>query len=382
MPALQKLRRAANDFREKVKSPIASPAPVMPIITLAQKHHTLFRGIVIGLLVVIVAMTSSIIGFMQGTRRVAVVAPAETAVPPAPAKIIVKLEREGSKNIKVPLVEIPNAPVPLTKADANIDIVLPAESLTPPSTTDADSIAPAPDSSPAIGVVSQQINDLPALHEVAHEGHKGHAVMLHPGPTLTEDQLLNNAHLLLESGDDAAALDFYNRILAFDKTSRPALEGKMYALQKTGDYEGAVDVGHLLLKIEPEDVALRANLIAALGQSAAPASLTELKHMVEVTPNDAPTHVALARLLIRRGYYEQAAKELQRATQIAPNNLGYRLDIAILYDKAGHAADAVTLYQQVMRAAADQEEDGHLPLSTTAIRQRIAYLNASITSPQ
>ncbi len=371
MAFLQRLQRAANDFRPK------APPRAVPFVTLAQKHQRAFKSVVIGLLILVIVMMGTLLWFMHGNKTGTPVA----AVATPPVKIIVKLEHDNSHTL-IPVSPPASPPPPLVTSDNSADIVLPAESLASAEPPSPEDLAPVPDGDPAVAVVAEKINDLPVITNVSHENPIAHSVVFHHVPALTEEQLLNDAHLLLESGEDQAALGLYNRVLAHDKNSPAALAGKMYSLQRTGQYEDAIEVGHRLLQIDPENADAHANLVTALGQSQLPAAMTELQHIVETNPNDAHARAALARLLVRRGYFEQAFAQLSRAAKLAPDNIFFRLDLAILYDRANHTADAINLYRQVIRAVADQDEPQRLPLSPVAIRQRVEYLEAMLTTPE
>ncbi|HEU0117903.1 MAG TPA: tetratricopeptide repeat protein, partial [Alphaproteobacteria bacterium] len=252
---------------------------------------------------------------------------------------------------------------------------------------------PTPDSAPTVAVVAEKIDTTPAGNNsvavpasalappmnLLEKQSRGTQIDFHPSPVMPKDELLNDAHLLLESGDNQAALGLYNQVLAQAPTSRAALSGKMYALQRTGQYEDAVVIGHKLLQLDPQDQNTRANLIAALSQSYAQSSMIELQQMVDANPDNATVRVALAHLLMRRGYVDQAFTQLSRAVQIVPGNLSYQLDLAILYDQAGHHIEALQLYRAVTLKA--QEDDNQaLKISTAALRQRMQYLETVIAA--
>ena len=65
--------------------------------------------------------------------------------------------------------------------------------------------------------------------------------------------------------------------------------------------------------------------------------------------------------------------ELNRALREAPDNLAYRMDLAVLYDRVGDTARALDLYRGLAR-----HEDAALVLDMplTVVRQRIAYLES------
>jgi len=362
---LKTLRRTANDFR---------PASHATIVAFAQRH-TPSPWAAAAAFAALLAATAFGALWMVESRK-----PVEVKIIPAPsppAKIIVKLEHET----------VPAKPDLSSRQKYNDqkynDIVLPIESLAP----DDASIAPPPENAPAIQVISEKLEDTPAMRPLplppsSLSPSQKSSVAFMPDAASTQEQMLEDAQLYLQSGNNEAALQLYDRILARNKNSIAALQGKMYALQRLGQFENAIDTGHKLLRIDPQNISARINLVSSLGQSYLPASQTELERMVAANPDDAAAHDALAKLLMRRGYYEQAFAHLSRATQIAPDNLSYRLDLATLYDRAGHTEAAIAQYRQVMHAYAEREEGGYAQASYYALHRRIEFLEAKMAVSQ
>ncbi|MDR3423473.1 MAG: hypothetical protein P4M13_00125 [Alphaproteobacteria bacterium] len=83
-----------------------------------------------------------------------------------------------------------------------------------------------------------------------------------------------------------------------------------------------------------------------------------------------------AQKFMRQGNIKQALNSQLHAVEGDPSDMLYRLDLAILYDKAGESRGAVALYRQV--AQAYDEKDDTLPpdLGIDGIRKRLDYLAA------
>jgi len=196
------------------------------------------------------------------------------------------------------------------------DIVLPAESLSPA----------------AVNIVAGKIADLPVLNG------KGEVAV-----ATTEDSytLLARAYDDVRQGDYEAAVANYDQVLSSDNRNHDALTGKIYALAQSGAYDEAAVVGRHLLKLYPHDDVAAANL---------------------------------AHILAQQQRNEEAIAYMDRAARAVPENINHRLDLAALYDRAGHKAEALTLYRQVL-AAAERDDVAALPLAQ--IRQRAAYLAGS-----
>lgn len=370
---LKTLRNAANDLRSKPKRFHA-----VAFTKYASSQTFIFRTVVLVLLSATTMMSAAAWWSSQhhqmdgAAEKTALIVPAPT---PPTAKIIVKLEHEEKPQKAAEALPLPAASLP-AKQEVYEDIILPAESLSADN-----SIAPAPDSDPTIAVVAEKIDDAPVLLKTktnVNAQRASSAVTFHSEQGATE--LLDDAHAFVASGNNQAALALYDRVLQGDKNNHAALEGKMFVLQHMGQSEQAVEAGHRLLQADPENATAKSNLVSALGQSYLPASMTELEQQVTASPDNAPAQAALAKLLARRGYYEQSYAHLNKAIELAPTNITYRLDLAVLYDRAGYQRDALSLYRQVLRAAMNEDDPAQLPLPLGSVRQRLAYLEASTLS--
>lgn len=346
MPILAKLQNVANDFRPDI------PPRVATIIQLRKSVSGQWWKL-IGVAVVLIFVIVCAALLLQKRTE-------ENLIQDVP---VLRSEKSVShkKSKQKPKV---------VKVEEPQDIVLPASSLQP---SEFDAV-PVPNSDPTIAVVSEKITDAPA----ALASQKAAEVAFETAATRSNESLLEDAHLLLEAGDDQGALSLYDQVLASDKQNRPALAGKVFVAQRSNQYEVAVDAARQLLRLDPRDSTARTNFITVLGKSPKPSAMAELQRMVDARPNDARARVALSQLLLRRGYFEQAHSEIGRAIQIEPDNLYYKLHLAILYDRAEQGERALPLYQQVLRSYA---QDGRpLPSSLTPVRQRVDYLRAAVAA--
>lgn len=310
---LKKLQNAANDFRPKTRPQVAT------VIQLTGKAKSWpwwsFSGLVL-LLMFMVAFGAWLFEdevTQNYTQNIIVPTPQKTTN--------LQKNKQKTKPIKI---EEPQ------------DIILPASNLEPEF-----DVAPAPNIDPAIDVISKKIADTPAALPSLNENPPKST--FESVPARSNESLLEDAYLLLESGDNQGALDLYDEVLVRDKYNRIALTGKVYVAQRAGQHEVAVGAARQLVRLDPRDTAARANFVTALGNSHLPSAMTELQNMVDARPNDASARAALAKLLLRRGYFEQAYQELGEAIRIEPDNLAHKLNLAILYDRAEQGARAAAL---------------------------------------
>lgn len=103
----------------------------------------------------------------------------------------------------------------------------------------------------------------------------------------------------------------------------------------------------------------------------------------EEKPGDDPQALAdQAQALARRGETERAIRLLDRAVRDAPDEISHRLSLAILYDRAGHRAEALMLYRQVLAAWGAAEDLSGMPASMPAILRRAEYLEELLKKQQ
>src|SRR4029453_11088508 len=60
-------------------------------------------------------------------------------------------------------------------------------------------------------------------------------------------------------------------------------------------------------------------------------AVIELKNALQIDPKFAPALQAIGRAYRAKSWYGDAVKELQRAVELAPDNLGARVDLAQVY---------------------------------------------------
>ncbi len=212
------------------------------------------------------------------------------------------------------------------------------------------------------------------------------ALIAVPAASLAPDPPAPDA-IALQSGDSTAIAAIANGIkdapvaggagisMRDAATDRTALAAKSYALMRNGDYEAAAAIDRRLLRSDPNDSDTRARLADALGAAASLEATDELQKMAAARPDFAPVQAALARTLVRQNDIAGALPHAERAARLAPENVLYRLGLAVIEDRLGKSSEAIALYRQVLRAyAATDELPSSASLSLDGIRHRVDYL--------
>ncbi len=92
--------------------------------------------------------------------------------------------------------------------------------------------------------------------------------------------------------------------------------------------------------------------------------------------DQAEYHAEAAQNFMRPNDITQALTFQHRAVELDPANMLYRLELAIMHDKAADQEGAAMLYRQVLQAYANHDESLPPKLGIDDIRRRFVYLTA------
>ena len=74
------------------------------------------------------------------------------------------------------------------------------------------------------------------------------------------------------------------------------------------------------------------------------------------------------------GQYDKATENMTRAIELAPENLAYRYNFAIMLDKQHKYEEAAQLYRQIMQAYQRGEK---VPGNIQQIQQRLTFISSN-----
>jgi tetratricopeptide (TPR) repeat protein len=177
------------------------------------------------------------------------------------------------------------------------------------------------------------------------------AARVHFRRAIELDPAFRNAHFNLAASlardqrwDEAAA--HYRKALEIDPQDHEARLELAAALAGSGQVEGAVRELTAVLDTAPDfETAVKARASIQLGRLAgaggeAAEALEHFRRAVELDPGSITAHRVLARSLARHGRLEEAAAELGRVVELAPDDLGARFGRAMALLLAGQDAVA------------------------------------------
>ncbi len=180
-----------------------------------------------------------------------------------------------------------------------------------------------------------------------------------------------SAYDMLLHGQYDGALGLYEKALKAAPTSLPLLLGKATAQHKLRRYSDARDSYRQVLVIDPDNREALTNMTAIIADQAPERALDDLRLLQRGHAGFSPIAAQIASIEAKGNNLPAAIVALNQAIALAPDNGLYRLNLAILQDRAGMAKEAAQSYQAALELLGSA---GPLPLAVEQIRQRLKYL--------
>lgn len=196
-------------------------------------------------------------------------------------------------------------------------------------------------------------------------------------PGLDTNYELNRAYNQLMGGDTTAAIETYKNILGQDPQNEDALFGLASTYHKLGMIDQARPLYGMLLKIDPNNREGLNNFLVLVSDESPADALPELQRLEERNPEFSPIPAQTALVLEKLGYPDQAREKMLRAIELAPENLSYKYNLAVMLDRQGRMGDAAALYKALIQASLQGMK---VPASTEAMQKRLTYLVTEMTA--
>lgn len=193
-------------------------------------------------------------------------------------------------------------------------------------------------------------------------------------PGLDANTELNNAYTSLMGGDTEAAVQTYKNILSTDPKNQDALFGLAATYHRRGDLDHARPLYGQLLKINPNHREGLNNFLALISDESPQEALAELERLEQRNPDFSPIPAQQAIVLDKLGYVEESREKMLRAIQLAPDNLSYKYNLAVMSDRNGNLADASALYRLLIDAGLKGEQ---LPAPVAELQKRLNFITST-----
>ncbi|HEU5048216.1 MAG TPA: tetratricopeptide repeat protein [Rickettsiales bacterium] len=270
----------------------------------------------------------------------------------------------------------------------------------PPLHVPASAAVPMPDLSPATatGALSDQdkqiIAGLPAQRRkrtvkqapvhIAHmqknpldndvdvEKHTGVGIQISVRrPKVNVEGMLEQAYQNLLAGNQEGAIELYKEVLQIQPNNKLALFGLATTYHRAGQPQLARPLYGQLLVIDPNNVEGLNNYLVLLADEAPEEALVELGRLEKTHPDFSPIPAQMAIIYEKQGNYPAAVQQMTTAINLAPENLRYRYNMAIILDHKGDWENAAELYKELLTAS---ERGEKIAADPDEIQQRLTFI--------
>lgn len=182
---------------------------------------------------------------------------------------------------------------------------------------------------------------------------------------------LEAAYESLLVGDTAMAVEHYRAVQARFPNNVDAMFGLATTYHRIGEIERAKDLYNRILDIQPSHLETLNNVLVLATEEAPREALKELLILEMRNPRYDPISAQIAAVYARLGRLDLAIDKIKRAIYIAPENLHYRYNLAVLLDHAERYEEAIAVYKGLKRS---YETGLPIPADIASIQERLTFL--------
>ena len=259
----------------------------------------------------------------------------------------------------------------------------PAETLSPKSRELLDKVSPsvapkkAKDLKPLKVNHTRDMQDLFKADEFPTTGVQNEALGIkieNKNQKINVDYELEKAYNATVSGQSEAAMGTYQNILDNAPNNTQALFGLATLYHRARQFDKARPLYGRLLTIAPQHRDGFNNFLVLLADEAPREALVELERLEEKNPGFSTIPAQIAVIYQKLGESDKAIGKMFRAVALAPENLTYRYNLAIMLDKQKNYDEAAKLYRQLVEAS---ERGEKIPGNIANIQQRLTFISSN-----
>ena len=190
---------------------------------------------------------------------------------------------------------------------------------------------------------------------------------------INTDSELEKAYDATNSGQSATAIETYKNILENNPSNTQALFGLATMYHRARQLDKARPLYAKLLAIDPQNRDGFNNFLVLLADEAPREALVELEKLETKNPSFGTIPAQMAVIYQKLGDMDKATDKMFRAVALAPENLAYRYNLAIMMDKQHNYEEAEKLYKQLVEAA---ERGEKIPGNLDTLKQRLTFISS------
>lgn len=207
---------------------------------------------------------------------------------------------------------------------------------------------------------------------VTHEA-KGIKMAVKRG-TVNFNYELEKAYNALISGHTEDAVEIYKNVLTNDTNNKLALFGLATTYHRAGQLDMARPLYAKLLALDPKNRDALNNFLVLLADEAPQEALAQMEALEERNPDFSPIPAQMAVIYQKQGNTDKASEKMFKAIALAPENLSYRYNLAIMLDKQHKYDEAAKLYKQIIEAYMRGEV---IPGNAQKIQERLTFISSN-----
>lgn len=176
-------------------------------------------------------------------------------------------------------------------------------------------------------------------------------------------------------GQDEVAIELYKQVIKSEPENSYAKFSLAVLYQKLGQLSQAKNIYYDLLKDDPSNKEqIVGNILAILIEESPRDAIYLLSRLSVQNPNSSYILAQTANAYDRMKSYDQAVNFLKKAIKIDGDNVDYKYNLAVIYDKTSQYEKALELYTEVAR---NYTSDGD-SVSLEQIENRINVIKSKI----
>jgi len=193
-------------------------------------------------------------------------------------------------------------------------------------------------------------------------------------PKMNLDYELEKAYNASVAGQSEEAIAIYRNVLDSDPRNKNALFGLATTYHRVGQVALARPLYATLLAIDPNNRDGLNNFLALIAEEAPQEALTQLQQLQRLNESYSPIPAQMAIIYQKLGQFDHAVENMRHAIELAPENLTYRYNFAVMLDTQHQYAEAIEMYRQIIQA---YQRGELIPGNIEKIQQRLTFISSN-----
>ncbi len=185
---------------------------------------------------------------------------------------------------------------------------------------------------------------------------------------------LEKAYNALINGETSVAVEIYKNALGTEPENVQAKLGLAIAYHRAGQFNLARPLYADVLTKDPTNRDALNNFLGLVAEEAPDEALGKLQTLMVRNPDFSAIPAQMAVIYQKKGDYVAATQSMSKAVSLAPENLSYKYNLAVMFDKMGKKDEASSLYSNILDAYMRGETLG---VNIKAVQDRLTFLRSN-----